>query len=61
LCSTPFGTTNDIARAQHDRGLPPGAVPQSDVELPVEDQEELVGVVVHVPHVLSEVWAIRTS
>ncbi len=37
------------------------AVPQGDVELAVEYQEELIGVVMHMPDVLARTCAIRMS
>ena len=47
-----LGYHEDVSGAQADRPLA-AAVPQGDVELTVEYQEELVGVVVGVPDVLA--------
>jgi hypothetical protein len=52
LCSVPRGDDEGVALAQDDRVLG-FAVAQVDLELAVEDEEELVGVLVHVPHVLA--------
>jgi hypothetical protein len=51
LCSVPFGTTKISPGAAH--GSLAAALPQGDVELAVEYQEGLIGVVVRVPDVLT--------
>ena len=43
-----------VARAQHHRRLAAVGGPYGDVELAVEHEEELVGVLVHVPDVLAQ-------
>jgi hypothetical protein len=40
--------------AEDDDGLRPVVAAEEDVELPLDDEEELVGVLVHVPDVLSQ-------
>jgi hypothetical protein len=52
LCSVPLGTTKISPGVQGDGALA-AVLPQRDADLAVEDQEELVGVLVHVPDVLA--------
>ena len=53
LCSTPLGTTKMSPGAQLDGAFPAAGFAQRDVELAVDHQEELIGVVVDVPDVLT--------
>jgi uncharacterized Fe-S cluster protein YjdI len=49
----PLGHDERVALTQHDGPLAASAIAQGDVELAVEHEEELVGVVMNVPHVLA--------
>lgn len=52
-CSTPLGTTNSSSWVSRDDALRPASLAQCDVEPSVEHEEQLVGVVVHMPYVLT--------
>jgi len=53
LVLDPSGHREGVAGPEHDRGLCAVGSAHGDVELAVEDQEEPVGVLVDMPHVLA--------